>query len=148
MTKKVSNGHILLVDDEDGIRATLPPILMDYGFAVTAVGTVSEALARVNGTEYDVLVSDLNIDKPGDGFLVIAAMRLLQPQCITLVLTGYPAFDTAVEGIRHCINDYLVKPVKIDELVNAININLKLKARRSPRAGSSERAKKTDGRAQ
>jgi ActR/RegA family two-component response regulator len=121
---------------------------MDYGFAVTAVGTVSEALAHVNGTECDVLVSDLNIDKPGDGFLVIAAMRLLQPKCITLVLTGYPAFDTAVEGIRHCINDYLVKPVKIDELVNAININLKLKARRSLRAGSSERAKKTDGRAQ
>jgi two-component system, NtrC family, response regulator HydG len=114
----------------------LAPILMGYGFAVTAVGTISEALAQVNRKKYDVLVSDLNVDTPGDGFLVIAAMRLLQPECVNLVLTGYPQLDSAVEGIRHGIADYFVKPVEIEELVKAINVKLKLRRPGSGRAGA------------
>jgi DNA-binding NtrC family response regulator len=131
MAKRTSGGHILLVDDEEGIRATLPPILMDRGFAVTAVGNISDALAQVNRRQYDVLLSDLNIEKPGDGFLVIAAMHLLQPRCVNLVLTGYPTLDTAIEGLRQGIADYFVKPVEIEELVKAIS--QKLKTRRSRR---------------
>jgi DNA-binding NtrC family response regulator len=134
-----SARRILFVDDEEGIRLTLPPILADHGFAVTAVGNVSEALAQVNGTKYDVLVSDLNIHEPGDGFLVIAAMHLLQPKCVNVVLTGYPAFETAVEGIRHEIADYFTKPVEIEDLVNSINVKLGL--RRSKRVVSLPKRK-------
>lgn len=133
MPKTVNTGHLLLVDDEESIRITLPQVLTERGFAVTAVGTVSDALAEVNNTKYDVLVSDLNIHKPGDGFLVIAAMHLFQPKCVNLVVTGFPAFDTAVEGIRHGIADYFVKPVEIEDLVNAINLNFKPKVRRPSR---------------
>jgi DNA-binding NtrC family response regulator len=71
-----------------------------------------------------VLVSDLNIHEPGDGFLVIAAMHLRQPRCANLVLTRYPALESAVEGIRQEIADYFVKPVEIEELVNAIKLKL------------------------
>jgi DNA-binding NtrC family response regulator len=122
VAKDTTARRILFVDDEEGIRLTLPPILKDNGFAVTAVGSVSDTLAQVNRNKYDVLVSDLNIHEPGDGFLVIAAMRLLQPNCVNLVLTGYPAFKTAVESIRNEIADYFVKPVEIEDLVNAINL--------------------------
>lgn len=123
--------RILFVDDEEGIRLTLAPILTGRGFAVTAVGNVSDALAQVHRAKYEVLISDLNIHEPGDGFLVIAAMNLQQPDCVNLVLTGYPALDSAVEGIRQGISDYLVKPVEIEELVNAINLKLKLNSLRS-----------------
>jgi ATP-dependent Lon protease len=140
---KTTRTHVLLVDDEESIQLTLPPILTDHGFSVTAVESVSDALAQVNRTKYDVLVSDLNIHEPGDGFLVIAAMHLLQPKCVTLVLTGYPALDNAVEGIRHRIADYFVKPVEIDNLVNAINLNLKLKSRRSGRVTASRERRPT-----
>jgi ActR/RegA family two-component response regulator len=61
--------RILFVDDQEGIRSTLPRILQNRGFAVTAVGTVSEALAQVNRTKYEVLISDLNIKEPGDGYI-------------------------------------------------------------------------------
>ena len=131
MAKDTSLRHIFFVDDEEGIRLTLPSILTDHGFAVTAVGSVSDALAQVNRKKYDVLVSDLNIHEPGDGFLVIAAMHLQQPECVNLALTGYPALDSAVEGIRQEVADYFVKPVAIDDLVNAINLKLKLKSLRS-----------------
>ncbi len=86
---KKAAGHILLVEDEESIRTTLPPILSERGFAVTAVGSISEALAKVNEAKFDALVSDLNVEKPGDGFLVVAAMHLFQPKCVNVVLTGW-----------------------------------------------------------
>ena len=121
----------------------MPTILTDRGFAVTAVGSASDALAEVHRAKYDVLVSDLNIHEPGHGFLVIAAMRLWHTECVNLVLTGYPAFETTVEGIRNEIADYFVKPVEIDDLVNAIN--LKLKTRRSARAAAPPERKREIG---
>ena len=135
--------RILFLDDEEGIRLTLPLILTEHGFTVTAVGNVSDALAQINRTKYDVLVSDLNIHEPGDGFLVIAAMHFRQPKCVSLVLTGYPALDSAVEGIRLGIADYFVKPVEIEELVNAINLKLNLKTRRSRHVMASRERKRT-----
>ena len=128
VAKDKNPRRVLFVDDEEGIRLTLPPILTDRGFSVTAVGSVSDALAQVNRKKYDVLVSDMNIEKPRDGFLVIAAMHLLQPECVNVVLTAYPAFETAVEGIRHEIADYFVKPVQIEDLVKTINSKLRIRS--------------------
>ena len=125
VAKDASPRRILFVDDEEGIRATLPLILKKRGFAVTAVGNVADALSEVNRTKYDVLLSDLNIETPGDGFVVIAAMQLFCPKCISFILTGYPALDTAVQAIRHGIADYFTKPVEIQDLVDAINEKLK-----------------------
>ncbi len=143
VAKGTRSRRILFVDDEEGIRLTLPPILTGRGFAVTAVGNVSDALAQVSRVKYDVLVSDLNIHEPGDGFLVIAAMQLQQPECVNLVLTGYPALESAVEGIRQGIADYFVKPVEIEDLVNAINLKLKLMSRSSGRIKPSPERKRT-----
>lgn len=112
MVKEASRRHIPLVDDEEGIRSTFPPIVANHGFAATAVASVSKARAQVNRTKYDALVSDLNIHQPADGFMVIAAMHLFQPKRVNVVLTGYPSLDTTVEGIRSGIADYFVKPVE------------------------------------
>ena len=78
----------------------MPAILRQHGYDVTAVGTVNEALAQITSAPFDVLISDLNIGHPGDGFTVVSAMRRTQPTCITLILTGYPGFDSALEAIR------------------------------------------------
>jgi DNA-binding NtrC family response regulator len=128
--KETSTRRILFVDDEEGIRATLPRILQKRGFAVTAVGNIAAALTEVSRTKYDVLVSDLNIEKPGDGFIVIAAMQLFRPKCLNFVLTAYPALETAVQGIRHGIAEYFTKPVEIEDLVDAINEKLKGRGKR------------------
>jgi DNA-binding NtrC family response regulator len=115
-----SAKHVLLVDDEDSIRLTLTPILKKHGFVVTAVANVADALAQMDVTKYDVLVSDLNIEKPGDGVAVIAASKVRQPTCANIILTAYPDFDTAQQAIRLNVADYLVKPVNIDELIGTI----------------------------
>src|SRR5215472_15002701 len=115
---------ILFVDDEPAIRLTLPAILESVGFKVVAAATVPEALSIIGSQTFDVLISDLNIGSPGDGFTVVSAMRRTQPDAVTFILTGYPAFETALEAIRQQVDDYLVKPADIEELVNKIKSKL------------------------
>ena len=117
-------ARILFVDDEPGIRLSLPAVLTMHGFEVTAAGSVAEALDSMNKRPFDVLISDLNIGHPGDGFTVVSAMRRTQPECVTLILTGYPAFETALQAIRSQVDDYLIKPAPVETLVSAIEKKL------------------------
>lgn len=116
--------RLLFVDDEPAIRATLAAILRQHGFEVTTAETVAEALQKITSEKYEVLLSDLNIGNPGDGLTVVSAMRRTQPEAVTMILTGYPAFETALEAIRQQVDDYVVKPADIPGLVNAIENKL------------------------
>ncbi len=118
---------ILFVDDEPAIRLSVPAILQMHGFEVVSAGTVSEALHQISHKSFDVLISDLNIGNPGDGFTVVSAMRRTQPNCVTLILTGFPAFETALQAIRSQVDDYLIKPAGADKLVAAIEEHLRVR---------------------
>jgi len=117
--------RVLFVDDEPGIRQTLPAILRMHGFEVTSAGTVSDALSEIASHPFDILISDLNIGQPADGFTVVSAMRRTQPDCLTFILTGYPALESALEAIRNQVDDYLLKPTDASRLVETIAERLK-----------------------
>lgn len=117
--------RVLFVDDEPAIRMSLPAILRMHGFEVTSASDVGEAVQAIASQPFDVLISDLNIGSPGDGFTVVSAMRRTQPNCVTLILTGYPAFETALQAIRSQVDDYLIKPAGVNELVTAIEEKLR-----------------------
>jgi YesN/AraC family two-component response regulator len=116
--------RILFVDDEAGIRKTLGMILEQHGFEVTTAANVPEALEQLNHATFDVLLSDLNIGQPGDGFTVVSAMRRVQPEAATFILTGYPDFDTALQAIRSQVDDYLLKPTDVPTLIHTIQRRL------------------------
>jgi two-component system, NtrC family, response regulator HydG len=109
--------RILFVDDEPAIRATLAVILRRYGFSVTVASTVAEALETIKKQEFDLLLSDLNIGGERDGYNVIKAMREANTNCINIVLTGYPDEESATEGLKLGIDDYIAKPANADALV-------------------------------
>jgi YesN/AraC family two-component response regulator len=112
--------RLLFVDDESGIRITLPAILEMHGFIVTTAATPQEALALIQSEKFNILLSDLNIGNPGDGFTVVSAMRRTQPDCHNFILTGYPDFETALQAIRSQVDDYFVKPANIPLLVESL----------------------------
>jgi two-component system, response regulator RegA len=113
------------VDDEEGIRHTLPLLLQQRGFDVRVAASVPEALSAIRTQEFDVLLSDLNIGKDGDGFTVVQAMRKVHPNCVTILLTGYPAFESAVQAIHDEVDDYFVKPADLDSLINTMERKLR-----------------------
>jgi DNA-binding response OmpR family regulator len=112
--------RILFVDDEPAIRATLPAILKREGFDVTAAATVAAGLRYISERKFDALLADLNIGTAGDGFTLVSAMRRTQPDAVTIILTGFPDFETALEAIRKQVDDYLTKPADIPSLVAKI----------------------------
>lgn len=121
-----------------GIRETLNFILRRYGFSVTLAGTVAEALKQIEEQEFDILLCDLNIEREADGYNVIRAMQARNPRCATIVLTAYPAVETAVEGIRLRIDDYIIKPSNADALVAHLAERLLRQPSRSKEALSAE----------
>ena len=119
------NPRLLFVDDEENIRTLLPVILRKQGFDVTVAASVPEALDFITRQKFDILLSDLNIGQPGDGFTVVSAMRRTQADVATFILTGYPDFQTALEAIRLQVDDYLTKPADIGKMVETLKAKLK-----------------------
>jgi ActR/RegA family two-component response regulator len=133
------NPEVLFVDDEESIRLTLPLLLEPHGFKVTVAKSASEALRLITQRRFDVLIADLNIDREGDGFTVVSAMRSTHPETATFILTGYPAFETALQAIRKQVDGYFTKPSDTDEIVSAINATLN-NQRLQPRAAATRLA--------
>jgi len=117
--------RLLFVDDEEGIRATLPLLLQARGFDVRVAANVLEALSEMKTHDFDVLLSDLNIGKDDDGFTVVQAMRKAHPHCINILLTGYPGFESALQALHDEVDDYFVKPADLDSLINTIERKLR-----------------------
>jgi ActR/RegA family two-component response regulator len=129
MPEDFNSIRLLFVDDEESIRLTLAVLLRKQGFDVTAVATVGDALTLINCCQYDVLLCDLNIEKPGDGFAVIGAMRYAQAHCVNLVLTAYPSFENALQAMQHQVDEFFTKPADVNTLVKSMRS--KLDGRRS-----------------
>ena len=130
-TQTSHRRRLLFVDDEEGIRTTLSAILERRGFEVRVAASVPEAFSEIKTHKFDVLLSDLNIGEDGNGFTVIRAMRQAHPNCVAILLTGYPAFETAVQAIEDEVDGYHVKPADINSLVSTIERKLRTRQDRS-----------------
>jgi DNA-binding response OmpR family regulator len=109
--------RLLFVDDEPAIRKMLPVILRKYGFDVTVVATTKEALDAIQQHKFELLLCDLNIHSESDGYDAVRAMRQRNREAVVIILTGYPAMESAIEGIRLKVDDYIAKPSNADALV-------------------------------
>ncbi|MGC2209709.1 MAG: response regulator [Candidatus Korobacteraceae bacterium] len=122
---RMPGNRVLFVDDESSLRLTFPAILRMHGFDVRSAASVAQALMEMTTRTFDILISDLNIGEPGDGFTVVSAMRRTQPDCINFILTGFPAFESALQAIQSQVDDFLIKPANIEELVELIQQKLR-----------------------
>lgn len=104
--------RILAVDDDTDTLKSLETLLVDHDFAVTAVDTVSEALSQIRQQNFDVLLADLNIVDPGDGFALIGAMHQAQPDASAYILAGHRDIGPAIQSIRSQVDGFLAKPLK------------------------------------
>src|ERR1700678_1610434 len=112
--------RILLVDDDELIRATLTELLEQSGFKVTSVTNVVDALKHISSESYDVLLSDLHMPGAGDGLTVVSAMRHANPSAVTLLLSAFPEMDAAAQALLLQADEVLVKPMEVAALIQVI----------------------------
>jgi len=113
--------RVLLVDDDGAVRAVMNAALARKGFKVVTASTVSEALAHIATESFDVLITDLHMPDPGDGFTVVTAMRHSQPDALTLLVSGYPDVESAMAAILLEADEIIVKPFEIARLTDLVH---------------------------
>jgi DNA-binding response OmpR family regulator len=111
---------ILLVDDDDAVRAMMHATLQHKGFEVVVAASVTEALRHIAAESFDVLITDLHMPNPGDGFTVVTAMRHSQPNALTLLVSGYPDVQSAMAAILLEADEIIVKPFEVAKLTDLL----------------------------
>jgi DNA-binding response OmpR family regulator len=128
-TERPISHKVLLVDDDAAVRGMMTVTLEHKGFAVVAAANVTEALKLITTESFDVLITDLHMPNPSDGFAVITAMRHIQPKALTLLVSGYPDVKSAMDAILLEADEIIVKPFETKKLADLVRDKL---VRREP----------------
>lgn len=107
--------RILLLEDQDRLRASTKKGLEEMGFVVDAVEDGDVALEQALNTPYDALVLDIMV--PGrDGLSILRALRTRNQSTPVILLTARAALSERLEGLNLGADDYLTKPFYFEEL--------------------------------
>ena len=115
---------IFLVDDDDGSRDAMTRTLERVGYTLRSFPSAEEALERLSeGDAVDAIVSDVRM--PGmDGYEFLRAVRAEHPHLPFLLVTAYADVEDAVSALQEGADDYLTKPVKMQELRQRVQLQL------------------------
>src|SRR5262245_30279390 len=94
-----ANGHVLLIDDDQGTMDLLKEVLQKEGYTVEEAKAGQEALARARASSFDVVLADLRLPDLG-GIEVLRTLQALDPDLPVIVMTAFGSMETAVEAIR------------------------------------------------
>ena len=112
--------HILVVDDEEAIRALLTDFLTREGYSVNSAENGIRALEALKKDTFDLVITDLQM--PGmDGLELMNSLKEKYPDLVILVMTGYASLETTMEAIKNGAYDYITKPFKIEEMRVAVD---------------------------
>lgn len=114
---------ILIVEDDITFSLMLTTWLGKKGFRVQSVSSVKEAKQRMEGSFYDLVLSDLRLPDD-DGIALLHWMKSQCPTVPVILMTGYAEIQSAVLAMKSGAADYIAKPLNPEELLNKINESL------------------------
>lgn len=120
MTEPVQPQKLLLVDDDPVFSSVLSRALRKRGFDVLCASTSAEAMAGLKQHNPGFAVVDLKLEHES-GLDLIPELKAADGDMVIVVLTGYASITTAVEAVKRGADNYLAKPVKADEVVQALS---------------------------
>jgi len=116
--------RILVTEDEPRILSFLARGLEAEGFSVDSAVDGAEALRRVGGAHYDLVVLDLLLPHV-NGLTVLSELRRTQPELPVVILSARADLATKLRGFALGANDYVPKPFSLDELIARIRAHLR-----------------------
>jgi DNA-binding response OmpR family regulator len=123
----MSAGKLLIVEDELDFLETIINRLKRRKFEVWGVSTGAEAIELAKRQDFDLTVLDVKLPEGMDGIEVLRALRKIQPATPVIMLTGHASIETSEEGMKLGAYDYILKPVRFEELLVKISAAMNLK---------------------
>lgn len=111
--------RILVVDDEEMARTNIEHVMRKEGHEVETAVNGKEALEKLSGREFNLVVTDLKMDAI-DGIQLIESIKRTSPLTDVIMVTGHATVDSAVNALTKGAADYLTKPFKLDELRSTV----------------------------
>ncbi|MGB4582977.1 MAG: response regulator [Rhodoferax sp.] len=112
----IKEAHILVVDDEEVVRLSYARSLASAHCKVEMVSNGQDALQVMGKRPFDVVLLDLRM--PGmNGMTVLSTIKRQWPESEVIIITGYPALETAKEAVSMGAYDYLAKPAGPDDVI-------------------------------
>ena len=112
-------SRLLLVEDDPALQFTIQTALEAEGYEVDAVSTTGDAIERLGGEAYPIVISDIYIDEH-TGLDILDAARRRDPRCSVILMTGRGSIETAVAATRGGAFDYIAKPFALDVMIDAV----------------------------
>lgn len=114
----IKEANILVVDDEEVVRLSYARSLASKHCKVEMVSNGQDALQVMGERPFDVVLLDLLM--PGmNGMTVLSTIKRQWPESEVIIITGYPALETAKEAVSLGAYDYLAKPAGPDDVIHA-----------------------------
>jgi len=116
---------ILVVDDEAAVREMLKRGLVQMGgFSVETAQDGPEAIEKIEKDVFDLVLTDMRM--PGiSGIELLKVIKGIRPEVLVILMTAYGSIETAVQAMKMGANDYITKPIDLNELLIHISKNQK-----------------------
>lgn len=119
-----AGARILVIDDDTPIRETLSLALETAGFKVDSAKNGQEAIAMSHEQFYNLAIVDWRLPDI-EGTKLLGELKETTPRMAKILLTGFPSMDNAIDAVNNSADAFLVKPVKLEDLVSKIKELLK-----------------------
>jgi CheY-like chemotaxis protein len=113
-------GKVMVVDDEPMIRCLLSEALHSWGYDVSEAGTGAQALAALGDTRIAAVLLDINLPD-SSGLDLLREIKRRRPRVAVIMVSAETFYDTAVSALRGGADDFIGKPIQLDELRFALN---------------------------
>jgi DNA-binding NtrC family response regulator len=120
--------RILVVDDELDFTETIVNRLTKRNLVALGVGSGEAAIEALRNASFDVVLLDIKMPGGMDGIDVLREVKRLRPEAEVILLTGHASIETSIEGMKLGAFDYLLKPIRFDELLDKLAAAFKKKA--------------------
>jgi len=115
----MNSTSILILDDEPIVSKRLKPSLEKKGYEVETYTESSAALQRIRERNFDIVITDLKMEGLS-GMEILAEVKKRSPATEVIVITGFATMETAKESFQKGVLDFLAKPFKLSEIIEAI----------------------------
>ena len=129
-------SQVLVVDDEEDIRALISDILIDEGYDVTVAGNADEARESRGTSKFDLILLDIWMPDTDGITLLREWSDAGDLNCPVVIMSGHGTVDTAVEATRLGAYDFVEKPLSLAKLLRTVEGALESAGKQAKKAGS------------